>query len=92
MLIKAWHHNRQKKKDETELKTISLTTYISQSLQQTEKGDQLTRQTPSLPNEIVAVLENHLIIELHVDYLNLLRANPTKCSKTLKQFEFKRIV
>ena len=92
MLIKAWHHNRQKQKDETKLKTISLTTYISQSLQQTEKVDQLTRQTPSLPNEIVAVLENHLIIELHVDYPKLLRANPTKCSKTLKQFEFKRIV
>ena len=66
--------------------------YIFQSLQQTEKVDQLTRQTSSLPNEIVAVLENHLIIELHVNYLNLLSANPTKCYNTLKQFELKRIV
>ena len=63
--------------------------YIFQSLQQTEKVDQLTRQTSSLPNEIVAVLENHLIIELHVNYLNLLSANPTKCYNTLKQFELK---
>ena len=92
VLIKAWHHNRQKKKDETKLKTISLAMYIFQSLQQTEKVDQLTRQTSSLPNEIVAVLENHLIIELHVNYLNLLSANPTKCYNTLKQFKLKRIV